>query len=355
MARYAVSLLSQSKSNKDWAFCTPLLTNGEKMNLLEVDKLQIQVLVDNITDSLSTVPENVTHEMAYLRKHGMTELSGECLCCGAHGLSLLLTATKGSTTHTVLFDAGPEGEVFKRNVSKLNADLNKIEEVVLSHGHWDHAGGFLAALNLIKSANPKKKIVFQLNPGMFHQRAIKSAEGQICPFKKIPSVEELMNGGADVINAENSRLLLDQMFYLSGEIPRITEYEKGFPEHLRQLSNGEWAPDPLILDERFLVVNVREKGLIIFSACSHAGIINVLKHAQELFPDIPLYAVMGGFHLSGHSVEKAIQETVKDMKQFNLKMIIPAHCTGWRAVNALGNTFGDNVVVPSAVGRLYRF
>ena len=102
-------------------------------------------------------------------------------------------------------------------------------------------------------------------------------------------------------------------------------------------------------------MHVRDKGLVVFSACSHAGIINVLKHAQTLFPDIPLYAVMGGFHLSGHEVEGIIPQTIKDMEQFNLKMIIPAHCTGWRAVNALGNTFGDHRVVPSAVGRVYDF
>jgi 7,8-dihydropterin-6-yl-methyl-4-(beta-D-ribofuranosyl)aminobenzene 5'-phosphate synthase len=104
-----------------------------------------------------------------------------------------------------------------------------------------------------------------------------------------------------------------------------------------------------------LIVNVRDKGLVVFSACSHAGIINVLKYAQKLFPTIPLYAVIGGFHLSGHAVEKIIPQTIEDMKQFNLEMIVPAHCTGWRAVNALGNAFGDHVVVPSAVGRLYDF
>src|SRR5689334_13606829 len=111
------------------------------MSLQSVDKLEIHVLVDNLTDNLSTVPNDVIHEIAYLRKHGMKELSGECLCCGAHGLSLLITATVGEISHTVLFDAGPEGEVFKRNVNKLNIDLNTIEEIVLSHGHWDHAGG----------------------------------------------------------------------------------------------------------------------------------------------------------------------------------------------------------------------
>lgn len=188
---------------------------------------------------------------------------------------------------------------------------------------------------------------------MFHQRATMHG-GLVHPFKKIPSIDELKNHGAEIVNSPDARLLLDEMFYLSGEIPRVTNYEDGYPEHVRQLPNQEWVPDPLILDERFLMVNVHNKGLIIFSACSHAGIINVLKHAQTLFPDIPLYAVMGGFHLAGSTVEKNIHKTVEDMRQFNLKMIIPAHCTGWRAVNALGNTFGDNIVVPSAVGRLYQ-
>jgi len=325
------------------------------MNLETVDNLQIQVLVDNITDSLSTVPKNVTHEMAHLRKHGMKELAGECLCCGAHGLSLLITATKNSSHHTVLFDAGPDGEVFKRNVDKLSADLSPIENIVLSHGHWDHAGGFLAALEIIKTQNPSQKPVFHLNPGMFFQRGNALPNGDIFTYKKVPEADELMRLGAKINNSEEARLLGEKLFYLSGEIPRVTTYEQGFPGHMKQLANQEWIPDPLILDERFLAVHVKDKGLIIFSACSHAGIINVLKHAQQLFSDIPLYAVMGGFHLSGHAVEKIIPETVQDMKQFNLKQIIPAHCTGWRAVNALGNTFGDSIVVPSAVGRLYNF
>jgi len=325
------------------------------MNIQSVDKLQIQVLVDNVTDSLSSVPENVTHEMAYLRSNGMKELSGECLCCGAHGLSLLLTASQGNVKHSLLFDAGPEGEVFKRNVTKLKANLGAVQAVVLSHGHWDHSGGFLMALDLIKSQNHEKEIVFHLNPGMFYQRATTSHTGEICPFKKVPDVQELEKKGAAIVNSDDPRLLLDNMFYLSGEIPRITEYEKGFPGHVRQLPSGAWEADPWIMDERFLVVNVRDKGLVVFSACSHAGIINVLKHAQTLFPDIPLYAVMGGFHLSGKSVEKIIPQTVKSMEQFNLKMIIPAHCTGWRAVNALGNAFGYSIIVPSAVGRIYDF
>ncbi len=322
--------------------------------LTEIDSLEINVIVDNVTDSLSTVPENVIHEMDYLKENGMQELSGECLCCGAHGLSLLITAIKGDKKHVVLFDAGPEGNVIKNNLTRLNIDPTVIEEIVLSHGHWDHAGGFLGLLESINNKNPQHNTVFHVNPGMFCQRAVKHGE-HIHPFKIIPSEEELEKLGAAVINELDARLFLDDTFYLSGEIPRITSYEKGFPSHVKLDSDKNWVPDPLILDERFLAVHVRNKGLIVFSACSHAGIINVLEHAKRLFPKIPIYAVMGGFHLSGQYVESIIPQTVNDMKKFNLQMIIPAHCTGFRAVSYLYQTFGDNIVVPSAVGRIYRF
>ena len=109
------------------------------------------------------------------------------------------------------------------------------------------------------------------------------------------------------------------------------------------------------MDERFVAVNVRDKGIIVFSACSHAGIVNVLRHAREVFDPVPLYGVMGGFHLAGKACEKIIPETVEDLKSFGLKMIVPGHCTGWRAVHALLDAFGEDVVVPSAVGRLHEY
>jgi 7,8-dihydropterin-6-yl-methyl-4-(beta-D-ribofuranosyl)aminobenzene 5'-phosphate synthase len=107
------------------------------------------------------------------------------------------------------------------------------------------------------------------------------------------------------------------------------------------------------MDERFLAVNVAGKGLIVFTACSHAGVVNVLLHARDWFPDVPIYGVMGGFHLSGVN-EKVIPLTVEGMKQFDLKTIAAAHCTGWRAVAALASAFGD-AVAPAAVGKHYTF
>lgn len=119
------------------------------------------------------------------------------------------------------------------------------------------------------------------------------------------------------------------------------------------LDRSGWEPDPLIMDERFAAVAVKGKGLVVLTACSHAGVVNVLKHARECFPDLRLYGVLGGFHLSGTN-ERAIPDTVQAMREFDLTVIAAAHCTGWRATGALANAFGD-AVVPSAVGRLYKF
>ena len=106
------------------------------------------------------------------------------------------------------------------------------------------------------------------------------------------------------------------------------------------------------MDERFLAVHVRGKGIAVFTACSHAGVVNVLKHARSSFPGVPLYAVAGGFHLAGGN-ERIIADSVRDIGTFGLTMIAPGHCTGWRAVNALVNAYGDSTVAPLAVGKIF--
>jgi 7,8-dihydropterin-6-yl-methyl-4-(beta-D-ribofuranosyl)aminobenzene 5'-phosphate synthase len=146
--------------------------------------------------------------------------------------------------------------------------------------------------------------------------------------------------------------VLGDAFFVSGEIPRVTAFERGFPGQQRQKPDGNWEPDEIMPDERFVAVNVAGKGLVVFTACSHAGLINVLLHASARFPAVPLYGVVGGFHLSG-ATEAIIPETVAALAEFDLKLIAAGHCTGWRAINALATAYGD-AVVPSAVGKIYR-
>jgi len=325
-------------------------------DLLAVDALEIQVLVDNVTDSLSTVPAGVVNENAVLVQHGLSLMSGEAKCCAHHGLSLAVTARIGRDRQVLLFDAGPEAYTFTRNGALLGAPFGAVGAVALSHGHWDHAGGLAEAVRQVVASNGGKAVPCHVNPGMFVSRANTRADGSYQPYKDIPTPRELAESGADVVNTPEARLLLERTFYLSGEIPRVTPYERGYPGHFKRSPDGRsWEPDPWLMDERYVAAHVRNKGIVVLTACSHAGVVNVLKNARDVFGGTPLHAVMGGFHLSGPTVEPAIAETVGDLATFGLRRIAPAHCTGWRAVHALAQVFPDDVLVPSAVGRKYLF
>jgi 7,8-dihydropterin-6-yl-methyl-4-(beta-D-ribofuranosyl)aminobenzene 5'-phosphate synthase len=323
-------------------------------NVTPIEKVEIHVLVDNATDSLSTIPAHAESEFSYLERHGMNELSGDCLCCACHGLSLLITATRGTHRHTVLFDSGPEEYAFERNSMRLGIDLGTVESIVLSHGHWDHSGGMLKALDLIRNRNGGRAVPYYAHPGMFRSRARRLPNGTMLPMKDVPAIAALTAHGAQVNCTREPQVFIDNMFFLSGEIPRVTPFERGLPAHYQKTEEGQWMPDPLLIDERFLMVNVAGKGLVVFTACSHAGLVNVLKHARDSFPAVPLYAVVGGFHLAGPN-EKIISETVQAVREFSLSTIAAGHCTGWRAVKAFADAVGETVVDPSVVGKRYTF
>ena len=104
-------------------------------------------------------------------------MSGACLCCAAHGLSCPVTAHRGATTKTLLFDIGPDADVCRRNVALLKIDLGTVDVMVLAHGHWDHARAMVAALDLIRAADPKRRAAVHMHPGMFHRRAMRAADG----------------------------------------------------------------------------------------------------------------------------------------------------------------------------------
>lgn len=323
-------------------------------SLVEADRVEVLVLVDNVTDNLSSTPLFVENEWPRLWKRGLRALSGRCLCCAAHGLSCAITVWNGERARTLLFDTGPDEVVFERNVERLGFDIACVDGMVLSHGHWDHCGAMLRALQMIRSRNGGRDVPTYMHPDMYRTRAIKAADGSFRLFEDVPSAAQLAQHGAEVIHSAQPQFVLEDFVYISGEIPRVTSFEVGLPGQHRMTDDGSgWEPDPLIMDERFVAVAVRGKGLVVFTACSHAGVVNVLKHARSCFPDLPLYGVLGGFHLSGTN-ERVIPETVEAMRAFDLSVIAAAHCTGWRAIGALASAFGD-AVVPSAVGKLYKF
>jgi 7,8-dihydropterin-6-yl-methyl-4-(beta-D-ribofuranosyl)aminobenzene 5'-phosphate synthase len=131
---------------------------------IAVDRIEITVLVDNVTDSLSTTPSFVTREWVRLQRQGMKRTMGGALCCANHGLSLVVRAEVAGKSRTVLFDGGPVDYAVERNGTRLGVDFAAIEAMVLSHGHWDHAGGLPKAIEMTRAANGGRDVPLYLHP-----------------------------------------------------------------------------------------------------------------------------------------------------------------------------------------------
>jgi 7,8-dihydropterin-6-yl-methyl-4-(beta-D-ribofuranosyl)aminobenzene 5'-phosphate synthase len=119
-----------------------------------------------------------------------------------------------------------------------------------------------------------------------------------------------------------------------------------FPSALR---DGEWRADPLILDDQALIVSLGDRGLVILSGCGHAGIVNTVRFARNLTGNDAVAAIIGGFHLSGPMFERIIEPTVDALAELSPSLLVPAHCTGWRAVHRLATRFPDALIM-STVG-----
>ncbi len=310
------------------------------------------VMTDDVSDNYVSKTRFAVSEFANVVLRGARVISGEALLCANLGFGLRLVSNAGGQRHTMLFDTGPEAPIFIRNCTALGVGFGEIEAIAITHGHWDHMAALPATIDRIIQQGGR--VTVHVNPGMFNERAIRLSSGKIIPVANVPLPSELDRRGAIVVNNAEDRLLLDGHFYYSGEIPRVSAFEKGRDDHFcRKNPEARWEPDPLLLDERLLAAKVRGLGLIVFSSCSHAGIVNVCRHVRALFPDVPIHTVMGGLHLGG-VMERNIPDTVEALRPFDIGHIITGHCTGWRALHALANAFGE-AVSQSAVGTTYTF
>ena len=329
-------------------------------NLVELDSLEILVIVDNELDPISPPPNPAIQQTGGLREiaiHGPTraidgvkELRMDHICCSAHGLSLMITGIKGDQRHTILFDTGPEEDIWERNAKRLRAKVGDVEAVVLSHWHRDHSGGMLKVLSMVNEANGGKKLDVDLHPARPAYRGMQPPGFPVVSLEADPTFEEMETGGGSVQKSDKAHTALDDMFLVSGEIPRVTEYEKGLRFGVRcDEAGGKWREDTLVADERFLMCKIKGKGLVMFTGCSHAGVVNASKRALELGNGAPLYAVMGGFHLADAEPAQ-IESTAQDLKALDAKVLMTGHCTGWRAKFELQRVMPEGVLVPNFVG-----
>ena len=316
--------------------------------IITADSLQILSLIDNSADFLSTArrKDTQTFRQWTRKQYGQKWVNTHHLLpIAEHGFSLLIRISKEGKTNTILFDTGCSTNGVISNAKRMGIDLSEVDCIVLSHGHYDHFGGLLCSIKAIKRLN----LPIILHKDVFKDRGTTNPDGTIRTYPKFPTTEQMKN--TNLIITKKPSLIINNKALVTGEIPRKTSFEKGYLKH-RAFVNGSWIPDPWIWDDQAVIIKLKGKGLVVIAGCSHAGIINTINYAQQITGSNDIYAVIGGFHLAGKQGEKIIKQTVEEIKRINPEIIIPAHCTGWRAKCALAKTMPKKFVW-NHVGNFY--
>lgn len=260
---------------------------------------------------------------------------------------MLLTLHKGEEKKYLLFDAGPDEELLRKNADLLKLDLSVIDAIVISHGHEDHYGGLFAALDACNQPD----LPVHVHPEIYTKRAAQAKEGGMIESTGTISPELIKKHGGSPRESDEPITILDGFAMVSGEVPRITSYEQGVPRALR-LIDGKWEHEPKVIDERLLILNLKGKGLCVLTGCGHIGAVNALHHVKELHPSKNLHMLIGGLHLAGPTYEKRIEDTISDLQQLDPDLIVSGHCTGRVAQSKLSQLFKERHI-PYGVGAYF--
>jgi 7,8-dihydropterin-6-yl-methyl-4-(beta-D-ribofuranosyl)aminobenzene 5'-phosphate synthase len=155
--------------------------------------------------------------------------------------------------------------------------------------------------------------------------------------------EAVSAAGMKLVESRLPLTLSDGGVLFLGEIPRRTDFERGFPIAFYQ-ENGLETWDA-IEDDTSLVMHVKGKGLVVLSGCAHSGIVNTVLYAREVTGIEKVHAVMGGFHLAGPLFEAIIGRTAEELKKLDPAYIIPTHCTGRKAIAYMEREMGDRFIL----------
>jgi 7,8-dihydropterin-6-yl-methyl-4-(beta-D-ribofuranosyl)aminobenzene 5'-phosphate synthase len=304
---------------------------------LVVDEARFSIVMDNSIDLLMA-----STDVAKRLPLGPNPFERP-LPIAEHGFSVLIKVKQGSKEAQVLFDAGVSRRGLLYNIDALEINLPDVQAIILSHGHPDHAMGLPGVVDRLGTRN----MPLVLHPDAYLERKLVLPTGDEIRVPA-PNVADFRRENIEIIEEVGPSMVVDEMILVSGEIARTTGFEQGFPIHYAQ-RHDSWEPDPLIMDDQCAIINVRDEGLVIITGCGHSGIINTIRNAQAITGIDKVYAVIGGFHLTGALFEPIIPATIAAFKEIKPRYVMPGHCTGWSATHQIARAMPE-AYIPNSVG-----
>lgn len=322
-----------------------------RVDLRPVDRVEITTVCDNIIDVL-LVDEGPARRLPR-RPHPPTVAAPTLehgraadVPLAQHGFSALVTVHHDGGTTRVLLDTGATPDGCVDNLYRLGIDPAEVDAIVLSHGHYDHATG----LSGLAPVLGPRHVPIVVHPDAFAERRIAVPGRSPFPLARTDRTA-LTDAGFRLAEHRGPTLLADRTVLATGDVDRHTSFEHGLPlQEARQ--NDRWEPDRVMHDDQALVVDVSDRGLVVLTGCGHAGVVNICHHARALTGGRPLLAVLGGFHLGGPQFEAAIDPTVEALGELGPEVIVPTHCTGWKAIHAIADRMPD-AFIQNSVGTTY--
>jgi len=285
-----------------------MLEKEDVAEIGELDSLKITVLTE----------DSVLYESHYL---------------GQHGVSFLLEGAKGSDVMRILVDVGQNSQALLSNMKLMNISPSIIDAIVLTHCHYDHTQGVARMLREIG----RRDIQVIAHRDIFRLNFVTEPYLRHVGIMPGDSREEIEKAGGSLLLTKDPVNLMSGIT-TTGEVKRQTDFEQvGIA--LKTIEGGEVVDDQM-LDDISVVANVNGKGLVIVTGCSHAGIVNIARHAVELTGCGKIEGILGGLHLIDAS-DVRIKGTSEELAKLNPKWICVGHCTGFKAQVELYLAFGE--------------
>jgi 7,8-dihydropterin-6-yl-methyl-4-(beta-D-ribofuranosyl)aminobenzene 5'-phosphate synthase len=319
-----------------------------------VEQVSLTVLVDNKADLIVDSSEKIKY---FTEKPLLAE----------HGFSVLIQIDDSG--ENILWDAGVSKVALIENMRRMRLDFRSISKIALSHGHSDHYAAMTALLNEMNLSPEVKEwgkkvakedieewiaecqIPIVSHPSAFRERWWRKDDGTLVGPILPPPEQEWKAAGAKIIYSQEPYRLTHGC-WTTGFVPRTSFEKSGRPTKLLYRDGSDFIPDDLEEDQA-IVMNVKDKGLIILSGCAHSGIVNTVNYAKEFTGIDTVYAIAGGFHLARASHEE-ISKTIDYLKKGKPTCVIPSHCTGFRAASQIAHEMPDEFI-EGIVGATYVF